>query len=117
MSKKDDLGLYTYNGKIFMCKDEMEKAQKEKAPKESAFQTWLRVFIEEKEIDMAEYVTAGDGTTLQVGDVFQAFYDTHPDEQVKIKEQLVKIDFVNGNVLHFVEYCAKALSAKDKVGL
>lgn len=85
--------------------------------KQTEFQKWLCTFMEEKEIEVGEFVTAGDGTTLQVGDVFQAFYDTHPDEQKKIKEQLVKIDFANGNIMHFVEYCAKALSKKDKVGL
>lgn len=79
------------------------------------FQKWLRVFIEEKEIDMSEPVTAGDGTVLRVGDVMTAINSTGPQEQAGIKNMLVMIDFRNGSVYDYIKHLAQALDASHQV--
>lgn len=66
---------------------------------------------------MSEFVEAGDGSTLQVGDVCSAIMNAPIVEQAQIKATLVKIDFRNGDVMHFIRHLAKALSKKDKVGM
>ena len=45
---------------------------------------------------------------LQVGDVRQSIVDTCDSEQAKIKDTLVKIDFQNGDVYHFLKYLANS---------
>lgn len=75
----------------------------------SAFYDWFTRFLEEKGIDLAEPVTGKDGVQLQIGDVCQAICDTSADEQRKIKDTLVKIDFANGDVYHYLRHLAQAL--------
>ena len=85
--------------------------------KKTKFQTWLLTFVEEKEIDMSTPVVAGDGSTLFAGDVFSNIMSAPSSEQEGIKNMLVMIDFKNGNVMHFINHLAKALTAKDRVSL
>lgn len=76
----------------------------------TAFQKWFTTFLEEKGVDMSEFVTAGDGSSLQVGDVCSVIMGAPSDEQASIKKTLVLIDFKNGSVLHFIKHLAKALN-------
>jgi hypothetical protein len=78
---------------------------------------FLNKFIEEKEIDLSEFVVCGDGSNIQVGDVFSAILSSTQNEQRKIKHIFVTIDFKNGDHMHFVKHLAKALTQKDKLGL
>jgi len=83
---------------------------------ETAFQTWLKTFAEEKGLDMSEYVQ-GKGCTLQVGDVLSAMMSAPASEQKAIKAMFVKIDLHNGNVMHYIEHLAKALGPEHKLGI
>lgn len=51
---------------------------------------------------------------IQVGDVCQAIFDTSDEEQEKIKNTLIMIDFKNGNIYHFLNHLSQALD-KDQV--
>lgn len=77
------------------------------------FQRWFLTFLEEKEVDLGEYITIGDGTTAQVGAVCSIIMSAPQKEQDKIEEMLVKIDYVNGNVTNYFKHLAKALSKKQ----
>lgn len=77
------------------------------------FQTWLTRFLEEKNIDMSEPVTAGDGSMIFAGDVFSIILKAPNKEQFEVKRILTLIDFHNGDVMHFVRHLAKAITEKD----
>lgn len=83
--------------------------------KYSKFQSWFIKFCEEKQIDMADFVTCGDGSTLAVGDVCTAIMNAPQAEQTQIQLMFVKIDFKNGDVMDYIKHLAKALTSKDKV--
>lgn len=80
----------------------------------NSFQRWFRVFVEEKNLDMSEFVPCSDGT-LQVGDVCSVIMSCPPEEQHQIKRQLVQIDVRNGDVMHFIKYLALKLTEAHKV--
>jgi hypothetical protein len=80
------------------------------------FSKWLAVFVEEKEIDLSEYVTGKD-CMLQVGDVLSAMNSTTAEEQRQIKQILVGIDYKNGDVMHFIRHAAQALDITHKLGV
>jgi len=73
------------------------------------FYEWFVTFLEEKEIDLSDFLTEG----IQVGDVAQGICDTSPQEQKAIKDILVKIDFQNGDVLHFFKHLAQAIPPEE----
>jgi len=71
----------------------------------TTFYKWFTTFLQEKEIDMSEFLSSGK----QVGDVCQAICDTTSNEQNKIKKMLVMIDFRNGSVTHYFNHLSQAL--------
>ncbi len=75
----------------------------------TSFQKWLTTFVEEKEVDMSEFLNAH----VQVGDVVQGLINTVGSEQAQAKDILVKIDFHNGNINHFFAHLAQALTPED----
>lgn len=81
-------------------------------PKYTAFQKWFVTFCEEKGIDMSLPVTCSDGI-LQVGDVCSVIMNCTKNEQDQIKDTLVKIDFKNGDVYHFLKFLALKLNTKE----
>ncbi len=81
---------------------------KDYAKKASPFIKWFNTFLEEKKIELGDYLT----DDIQVGDVCQAIVDTTDSEQAKIKDTLVKIDFKNGNVCHYLKHLSQALEKK-----
>ncbi|NBW99122.1 hypothetical protein EBR03_06080 [bacterium] len=122
--KKRDAGPYEFQGKIYLTKQDLLKAQSKVRQHEkwlkknpiqyTPFQLWLVTFCEEKEIDLSEPVIAGDNTQLQIGDVLTCIMSAPTHEQEQIKKTLVLIDFKNGNVLDYLSHLAKALSKDDK---
>ena len=74
-----------------------------------SFQEWLTIFIEEKEVDMSEFLNVH----VQIGDVVQGLMNTTPTEQAQAKNILVKIDSLNGNINHFFAHLAQALTPED----
>lgn len=77
------------------------------------FETWLRTFIDEKNIDTEHVldVTGPSGpNAIPVGCIVEAMLAAPAHEQAAIKTTLVKIDFVNGDVLHFFRHLARAIA-------
>lgn len=79
----------------------------------AGFSKWFRTFLSEKGIDLSETLEAegpGGMNWIPVGCIVE-LADTAPkSEQSAIKTTLVKIDFMNGNVRHFLTHLAKAVA-------
>ena len=76
------------------------------------FLKWFKTFIDEKNLPMQEWViTDKNGIdhfiTSEV--VIEAVKSASKAEQAQIKNTIVKIDFLNGNVMHFFNHLAKGL--------
>lgn len=85
------------------------------------FNRWLDTFISEKDLDM-DHVFEVEGPVwglhsipLQV--VVEHMKVAPAQEQAVIKTTIVKIDFRNGDVMHFFEHCAKALVKNFEQGV
>lgn len=80
---------------------------------QNAFGKWLDTFIAEKNID-TEHAFEVEGPSganhIPVGCVIEAIKSTSAHEQAAIKDMIVKIDFVNGDVLHYFAHLAKAIA-------
>jgi hypothetical protein len=79
----------------------------------TAFERWLDVFIEEKGIDtehLLEVVGPSGTNWIPVECLLDAIKAAPPHEQEAIKTMIVKIDFVNGNVLDYFEHLAQAIA-------
>lgn len=77
------------------------------------FSDWLKTFIDEKGIDREQILEVeGDSGTnfIPVQVVLDHILKTTKDEQWKIKDVIVRIDFMNGDVLHFLKHLAKAIA-------
>ena len=77
------------------------------------FKKWFRTFLDEKRIGSQVYEVASENGTLNMVPtevVVEAIMNTSADEQKQIKDTLVKIDFVNGDVHHFFNHLAGALA-------
>lgn len=77
------------------------------------FTQWLDTFISEKNIDTEkEFEIEGDNglNIIPVGCVIETIKATCKTEQKQIKETIVKIDFMNGDVYHFFNYLAQAMA-------
>lgn len=77
------------------------------------FSKWLDTLISEKNIDtdqMIEVEGNGGLNMIPVSIVLDAIKATCDQERAQIKTILVKIDFANGDVLHFIKHLAKALA-------
>jgi len=80
------------------------------------FDKWLDTLLEEKGID-PESTIAFDGPSAKSGTynfmmldvVVEALKNTSPAEQAAVKNMLVKIDFVNGDVVDYLRHLAGAL--------
>lgn len=71
---------------------------------------FIKMFFAEKQLSERVYEIQ-NGTTLhfiESGFVIDLIKKLHKDEQKKIELTLRKIDFMNGDVHHFLEHLAKA---------
>jgi hypothetical protein len=77
------------------------------------FAKWLDTFLSEKGID-AEEVILVEGAMgenhIPIGVLADHMKGTSPHEQKRLKAMFVKIDFVNGNVRHFLAHLAQAVA-------
>lgn len=77
------------------------------------FDKWLDTFIEEKGLDL-EHIFEVEGPLctnfIPLGNVVEAMKLAPPHEQKEIKAMVVRIDFANGDVMHFFGHLAKALA-------
>jgi len=77
------------------------------------FSKWFDTLIGEKGIDPEATidVEGNSGTNIMpLSMVFDAIKNAPNSEQKEIKTILVKIDFMNGDILHFVKHLAQALA-------
>ena len=78
------------------------------------FNKWLDTLIEEKEIDTESIVFEKAGPSgvnfIPLPVVLEAIKGAPLHEQSGIKTMLVKIDFVNGNVVDYFSHLAGALA-------
>lgn len=73
---------------------------------------YLELFFEEKEINPTSWEIKGaDGTTHFIDSdvVIEAILNCSNNEQAKIADMLRKIDFKNGDVVHYLEHLARGL--------
>lgn len=76
--------------------------------------TYLNNLIEEKGLDTEEIieVEGASGTNfIPLGVVVEHILIAPDHEQKQIRNILVKIDFQNGDVMHFFNHLAKAIAA------
>jgi hypothetical protein len=79
----------------------------------ASFNKWIDTLIEEKNIDLeTRFEVEGDSGTnsIPLAIVVDCMKKTNEYRQCKIKNILVKIDFMNGDVCHFFKHLAKALA-------
>lgn len=77
------------------------------------FATWLDTFLEEKGIQLDQPFTV-EGKSgpnfMEVSHVVEAMKAAPAQEQNAIKTTFVKIDFMNGDCMHFIKHLAKAIA-------
>lgn len=77
------------------------------------FNKWLDTFISEKSINLEHtfQVEGPSGTNfIPVGCVVEQIKAFPAEIQKHTRFKIIKIDFANGNVLHFFEYIAKRMA-------
>ena len=74
---------------------------------------YLTTLLSEKNIDLDQdlEIEGPSGINfMPLSMVIDAIDNANPDHQKKIKNTLVKIDFLNGDVMHFIKHLAQALA-------
>lgn len=77
------------------------------------FTKWLDTLIEEKNINLDEQfeVSGTWGVNyMQYQNVIEAIKSTSEYEQKQIQNMLIKIDFVNGDIKHYLRHLAQAIA-------
>lgn len=77
------------------------------------FDKWIDTFVSEKGLDLEEtFVVEGDmgENSIPLGVVVEHMKIAPDTEKKQIKDVIVRIDFYNGNVMHFFEHLAKAIA-------
>lgn len=77
------------------------------------FNNWIETLISEKSIDTEEYfsVEGESGENMMpYSVVIEAIKKAPANEQQQIKNTLVKIDFMNGDIRHFFRHLAQAIA-------
>lgn len=108
---KDILEKVAENPMNNYLKDREKSEVEEKI--ESTFNKWLDTFIEEKGIDLEQVIEIKTETNthyFEVGNIIDNIKATTPEEQSRIKDMIVKIDFHNGDVVDYFRHLAQALA-------
>ena len=74
---------------------------------------YLKTLIEEKNIDLEEIIEVNGESGLNLmplGVLLDAICRTGKEEQKAIKNTLVKIDFHNGDIMHYFKHLAQAIA-------
>lgn len=77
------------------------------------FNNWLDTFIDEKNINKDDTFEINKNGTLNIisyGSIIDHIKITSKQEQEQIKKTILKIDFFNGDVLHFFRHLGQALA-------
>jgi hypothetical protein len=79
--------------------------------KQTALQFWAETFFEEKQLPIEELEIECAGSTHFIDTEFvqELIIKSTPDKELKtIKDTIVKIDFKNGDVNHYLKFLAEA---------
>lgn len=77
------------------------------------FNKWLDTFLAEKDINLEatfEFNNDNGWNLMDYATVVEYVKNTTKENQTKVKNTLVKIDFMNGDVLHFLRYLGKGVA-------
>ena len=79
------------------------------------FNDWIDTLLSEKGIDQDQVLTIpSDGifgdNIMSVQVVIDAIKSTTKQEQKAIQKMLVKIDFMNGDIMHYIKHLAQAIA-------
>jgi hypothetical protein len=77
------------------------------------FKTWINTFVDESDLDLnACFEVEGDSGTnyFTYGVIIEHMLIATSQEQSQIKDTIVKIDFCNGDVLHFLRHLGQAIA-------
>ena len=77
------------------------------------FTKWLDTFITEKGLDLETVLTVPGGSVpnhIPLACLVDAIKAAPTTEQTGIKTMIVKIDFCNGDVLHYFRHLAHAIA-------
>lgn len=91
----------------------LERLRARAAARRGAFARWLDTFLDEKGIDSEELVEAEgpSGTNIiPVGCLVELMKTAPEHEQRGLKDTMVRIDFVNGDVRRYLTHLAKAVA-------
>ncbi|MCG5512808.1 hypothetical protein [Ectothiorhodospira shaposhnikovii] len=80
---------------------------------ESAFNAWLDTFLQEKGIDLEEYITVlghSGENHMPLLAVVNAIKKAPKHEQSAIKDTMVKLDFNNAPIKPYLAWLAKAIA-------
>ncbi len=81
--------------------------------KTNSFKTWLETFLSEKGIDGEQVLTVAGPSGenhIPVGCLVEAMLQAPASEQAGIKTMIVKIDFINGDVIRYFRHLAQAIA-------
>jgi len=79
----------------------------------NVFNTWLDTFISEKGVDLEttfKFDNHNGFNIMPYGVVVEAIKAATTTERAQIKSTIVKIDFANGDVLHFFRFLGRGLA-------
>lgn len=77
------------------------------------FKKWLETFCSEKGIDIEQRLTVAGlsgENSIPVGCVIEAINQAPASEKAAIKTMIVKIDFMNGDVIPYFRHLAQAIA-------
>ena len=77
------------------------------------FKLWLDTFIDEKELPMEDTFTVDKNGTMNIMSyktIYEHMLIANDQEQEQIKNMIVKIDYMNGNILNFFQYLGKLIA-------
>jgi len=79
----------------------------------SNFKNWIDTFIYEKDLPMEDTFTIDKNGTMNIMSyktIYEHMLIANDKEQQQIKNMIVKIDFMNGNILNFFQYLGKLIA-------
>ena len=77
------------------------------------FNKWLDTFLTEKDVNLDgtfEFNNENGFNLMTYAVVVEYVKNTTKENQVKVKNTLVKIDFLNGDVLDFLKFLGKGIA-------
>ena len=86
---------------------------KRKESEMATITSWINTFIEEKGVNLEESFEVNTGQLyhlMNYGVVVEAIKAASSNEQAVIKDMLVRIDFRNGSVAHYLRHLGEGLA-------